>query len=373
MIKSYVSRNPLSFLLLFLPAAIVLEYFVHSGPVWIFFAAALAILPLTAIMSKATERLAEHLGDGIGGFLNATFGNAPELIIGAMALRAGLYDVVKATITGSIIGNILLVFGMGALLGGFRYPIQHFNRSAASIGSTMLTLSAIGLILPAIYHYMARSTDVAIEWNLSLEIAVVLFITYLLSLFFMLKTHRHLYSGACEAEHELEENNDTEKMEASASHGGKPWTSLLMLAASAVLVSWMSEILVGAVEGAAKAMNLSEIFIGVIFVAILGNAADHASAVTMAIKNKMDVAVNITVGASIQVALFLAPVLVFLSYFIGPIPMDLLFSPIEVLAIVISVLVITLTSHDGDINWIEGVQLLAVYVMIALVLYNWRV
>lgn len=373
MIKSYVSGNPLNFLLLFLPAAIVLEYFVHPGPVWIFFAAALAILPLTAIMSKATEGLAEHLGDGIGGFLNATFGNAPELIIGAMALRAGLYDVVKATITGSIIGNILLVFGMGALLGGFRYPIQHFNRSAASIGSTMLTLSAIGLILPAIYHYMARGADVASEWNLSLEIAVVLFLTYLLSLFFMLKTHRHLYSGAGEAERELEENNDTQKGEASAAQGVKPWASLLMLAASAVLVSWMSEILVGAVEGAAKAMNLSEIFIGVIFVAILGNAADHASAVTMAIKNKMDVAVNITVGASIQVALFLAPVLVFLSYFIGPTPMDLLFSPIEVLAIVISVLVITLTSHDGDINWIEGVQLLAVYLMIALVLYNWRV
>jgi Ca2+:H+ antiporter len=290
--------------------------------------------------------------------LNAAFGNAAELIIAIMALRAGLYDLVKASITGSIIGNILLVFGLAALAGGMRKNTLHFNRTAAASGVTMLVLSAIALIIPAIFHMIAGETAPVSEHRMSLLISVVLITTYLLSLLFALKTHSHLYSGA-------EESHGH-----SAVEGG--WSvrkSVGVLLAAAATIAVMSEMLLSSVEHAGEAAGMSEVFIGVILIAIIGNAAEHSTAILVALKNKMDLSINIAVGSSLQIALFVAPMLVFLSYVIGPSPMDLRFTTMEVVAVVTSVGIMAMISHDGETHWMEGVQLLAVYVILALAFF----
>ena len=353
-------QNILNLLLIFVPIAIVLEFVVHASPEWIFVTSCLAIIPLAGLMGKATEHLAEHVGEGIGGLLNATFGNAAELIIAIMALRAGLYDVVKASLTGSIIGNILLVFGLSALVGGARFSIQTFNKTAANLGTTMLTLAAIGLVVPAIFHFVVEGGPVKVaEQDLSLEISIILMITYILSLIFTLKTHKHLYAGG--------HGDDVD--EAIGTEGWSTGKSLLVLLIATAFVALMSEFLVGAVEATAKSFGMTEVFVGVILVAIIGNAAEHSTAVLMAIKNKMDIAINIAVGSSIQIALFVAPVMVFLSYVIGPQPMDLIFTNFEVLAITLSVAIMALISQDGESNWMEGVQLLAVYAILGIAFY----
>jgi Ca2+:H+ antiporter len=353
-------QNILNLLLIFVPIAIVLEFVVHARPEWIFVTSCLAIIPLAGLMGKATEHLAEHVGEGIGGLLNATFGNAAELIIAIMALRAGLYDVVKASLTGSIIGNILLVFGLSALIGGARFSIQTFNKTAANLGTTMLTLAAIGLVVPAIFHFVVEGGPVKVaEQDLSLEISIILTITYILSLIFTLKTHKHLYAGG--------HGDDVD--EAIGTEGWSTGKSLLVLLIATAFVALMSEFLVGAVEATAKSFGMTEVFVGVILVAIIGNAAEHSTAVLMAIKNKMDIAINIAVGSSIQIALFVAPVMVFLSYVIGPQPMDLIFTNFEVLAITLSVAIMALISQDGESNWMEGVQLLAVYAILGIAFY----
>jgi len=355
------AENALNGLVVFVPIAIVLEL-MHASPVAIFATSCIAIIPLAGFMGKATEHLAESLGQGVGGLLNATFGNAAELIIALMALRAGLHDVVKASITGSIIGNILLVFGLSALAGGLRFREQSFNATAAGVGSTLLALSAIGLVLPAAFHVVATSRlaaagTAALEQEISLEIAVVLMITYALSLLFTLKTHSELYIGG--------EDVDS----AIGTHGWSRTKSVSVLVAATLMVAVMSEFLVGAVEETAAKLGMTEVFVGVILVAIIGNAAEHSTAVLMALKNKMDLAINIAVGSSIQVALFVAPVLVFASYAIGPHPMNLLFTTFEVIAIALSVAVMALISQDGRSNWMEGVMLLAVYVMLGIVFF----
>jgi Ca2+:H+ antiporter len=289
--------------------------------------------------------------------LNATFGNAAELIIALMALRAGLYDVVKASITGSIIGNILLVLGLAVLCGGIKYQRQTFNRTSAGIGATLLVLSAIGLVVPAIFHHIVRDTAAEREHRMSLEIAVVLFVIYLASLFFSLKTHRHLYTGEPAGEGHFA--------------AGGAWSikkSVIVLGIATTGVALMSETLVGAVEATATALGFTEVFVGVILVAVIGNAAEHSTAVLVAMKNQMDLAVNIAIGSSIQVALFVAPVLVFSSYAFGR-PMDLVFSTFEVLAVTIAVAVATLVALDGESNWMEGAQLLGVYVILGLAFY----
>ena len=355
-------ENALNLLLVFVPAVLVLE-FTHASPVMIFVASCIAIIPLAGLMGKATEHLAETMGQGIGGLLNATFGNAAELIIALMALRAGLHEVVKASITGSIIGNILLVFGLSALLGGLKFSEQKFNPTAAGVGSTLLALSAVGLLLPAAFDFVARQRAPeglgALEQELSLEIAVVLFITYALSLLFTLKTHSHLYVGVHSEDVEV----------ALGTHGWSRGRSVTVLIGATALVALMSEALVGAVEHTADQFGMTEVFVGVILVAIIGNAAEHSTAVLMALKNKMDLAINIAVGSSIQVALFVAPALVFVSYAIGPHPMNLLFTTFEVVAIAISVGVMALITQDGFSNWLEGVMLLAVYIMLGIAFY----
>lgn len=346
--------DPLSIMLVFVPVSIALE-FMHANPVWIFIASALSIIPLAGFMGRATEHLAEKMGPGIGGLLNATFGNAAELIIALIALHKGLYEVVRASITGSIIGNILLVLGLSILVGGLKYEKQTFDRTASSLGSTLLVLSTVGLVVPALFHIIVIRRP-AIEHELSLFIAVILFVTYLLSLVFSLYTHKHLYGG--KAEH----------------HGGEgegKWgkkKSILILLIAVTGVALMSEFLVGAVEHTAERFGMTDIFVGVIVVAIIGNAAEHSTAILVAAKNQMDLAINIAIGSSIQIALFVAPVLVFVSYLFGE-PMDLLFTNLEVVSVGLSVWILSLIAHDGESNWMEGVQLLAVYIILAVAFY----
>jgi Ca2+:H+ antiporter len=353
------SENAILVLLVFAPVALVLRYGVAGTDTWVFITSAIAVIPLAGLIGRATEHLAEHVGAALGGLLNATFGNAAELIIAIIALREGYYELVKASITGSIIGNILLVFGLSALLGGIRYQTPRFNRTAASLGATMLLLAAIALVVPAIFHMIVGRGAILSEHRLSLLISVILIVTYLLSLLFSLRTHSHLYTGVAA----------TRGQEPS---GGDRWsrgTSVAVLLAASTLVGLMSELLVGSVEHAAEAMGMNEVFIGVILVAMVGNAAEHSAAVLVALKNKMDLSINIAIGSSLQVALFVAPALVFLSYIIGPEPLDLLFTPMEVVAVGVSVGIMEALSQDGETHWMEGVQLLAVYAILAVAFF----
>ena len=356
--KLFAPENLINLLLIFVPVAIALEL-IHANPIAIFAASGMAIIPLAGWMGRATEHLAEKLGEGLGGLLNATFGNAAELIIALMALRKGLFDVVKASITGSIIGNVLLVLGLSVLLGGLKYPRQVFNRTAAMLGSTMLALSAIALLMPAVFHIVARGKASAREQDLSLEIAVVLIITYVLSLVFTLRTHSHLYIGGID---------EKEEQEAIGMHGWSQRRSIGALLAATTLLAVMSEFLVGAVEEASHRLGLTPVFVGVIVVAIIGNAAEHSTAVLVSLKNKMDLALNIAIGSSMQIALFVAPVLVFASYLFGR-PMNLLFTSLEVIAISVSVATVALIAQDGESNWMEGVLLLAVYAILGITFF----
>jgi len=360
-------ENVLLLLLVFVPIAAV-GHLMHWPGVTVFVCAGLAIVPLAGLMGRATEDLAARLGAGVGGLLNATFGNAAELIIALAALRQGLHEVVKASLTGSIIGNVLLVLGLSVLLGGLKRERQQFDRAAAAVGSTLMALAAVGLLLPAVFHFVAeeavrggaltKAREIVIERGLSLEIAVVLFVSYLLSLLFSLRTHRHLYAG-----------QDHKGAHAHPAAGGTVGRAVVLLLVATAAIAWMSEILVGAVEEASHALGLTEVFVGVIVVAVIGNAAEHSSAVLMAIKNQMDLAMNIAIGSSIQIALFVAPLLLFASYALGPHPMDLRFTTFEVVAVVISVAVLNLVAQDGESNWLEGALLLAVYLVIALAFY----
>jgi Ca2+:H+ antiporter len=359
--------KPFYWLLLAVPLAITLEL-LHASPLWTFAASGLAIIPLAGLMGRATECLAETLGAGIGGLLNATFGNAAELIIALVALSKGphMHDLVKASITGSIIGNVLLVLGLSVLAGGLKYPRQTFNRTAAGMGATLLALASIGLIIPTIYYYLSRGAANAEPPNVEIiseEISFLLALTYALSLVFSLRTHSHLFDGAKDAA--ISDVSPTPHPEWSRR------TSLMVLTGSTALVALLSEFLVGSVEGARQALGMSEVFVGVIVVAVIGNAAEHSTAVLMAYKNKMDLAVHIAIGSSMQVALLVAPVLVFASLLMGQQPiLDLHFTLLEVIAVIISIWILSLVSQDGESHWMEGVMMLVVYAMLALAFYH---
>jgi len=344
----------INWLLIFVPVAVALEHLAPDRYLLVFVASSLAIVPLAAWMGHATEELAERLGEGVGGLLNATFGNAAELIIALAALRAGLHDVVKASIAGSIVGNILLVLGAAMLAGGLRRPEQRYNPAGARSQATMLTLAAIALVLPAAYQVAIGATAIGLT-QLSVSISVVLLVVYALFLGFALITHPALFAGS----HVAEES----KTNAS------PIRAAAILAGSTVAIAWMSEILVGAIEPAAHQLGLSNVFVGVFLVAILGNAAEHATAVSAAMKDRMDLSLSIAIGSSIQVALFVAPVLVLASLFIGPKPMDLAFQPGLVLTVLLSVLVTGQVAGDGRSDWLKGTQLLAVYLVLALTFF----
>lgn len=347
----------LAALLLFVPLAVLFR-FLEASPMMVFAASCLGIVPLAGWMGRATEHLADHLGEGTGGLLNATFGNATELIIALMALREGMTDMVKASLTGSILGNSLLVLGAAILAGGWKHSYQTFNRTAASLATTLLALSAVGLVVPAIFHHLVGAGEAARERELSTEIAAVLLLSYLLSLWFSLRTHKHLYIGS--------------GREGGQNHVGKEsWSrkkALGVLLGSTLLVIVLSELLVGSIEPSIHALGMTPVFTGVILVAIIGNAAEHSSAILMAIRNRMDLALNIAVGSSLQIALFVAPMLVFTGRIFGW-GMDLLFTPMEVLAVAISVGATSLVASDGESNWMEGVQLLAVYVILSIAFY----
>jgi Ca2+:H+ antiporter len=357
--------EPLNWLLAAIPVAITLR-FMHASDVWIFVFSCIAIIPLAGLMGRATENLAETMGAGVGGLLNATFGNAAELIIALFALIKGpeMYPLVKASLTGSIIGNVLLVLGLSILIGGFKFERQTFNRTAASTGSALMALATIGLLVPTLFHafHVQHSTDAGQKEKLSLlsdEIAVILFAVYLLSLFFSLKTHKHLFAGDPRPE-----DADVQQV--------PEWsrkTSMSVLIAATVGVAIMSEILVGSVESAGQKLGMTSIFMGVIVVAVIGNAAEHSTAILMAMKNKMDLAVTIAVGSGIQIALFVTPVLVFVSIALGR-PLDLHFTGMEIAAIVISLIVLNMVCEDGESHWMEGVLLLAVYIILGLAFYH---
>ncbi|MCE9544369.1 MAG: calcium/proton exchanger [Planctomycetia bacterium] len=357
--------EPLYWLMVAVPVAIVLEV-AHAPAVWVFIVSCLAVIPLAGLMGRATESLAGTLGAGIGGLLNATFGNAAELIIAIMAMVKGpsMYPLVKASLTGSIIGNVLLVLGLSMLAGGFKHTRQTFNRTAAGMGSTLLALASIGLIIPTIYFFLLHGNarllpeDATTINHLSEEIAVILAATYLLSLFFSLKTHRHLFGGE-------------EKPAGSAKPEWSRKTSILVLISATAGVALMSEFLVGSVETAGESLGMNSVFVGVVVLAIIGNAAEHSTAVLMALKNKMELSVSIAVGSSIQIALFVAPVLVFTSMLLHPAhPMDLHFTALEVVAVVLSIGVLSMVCQDGECHWMEGVMLLAVYGVLALAFYH---
>jgi Ca2+:H+ antiporter len=346
-----------------IPIAVALDLANASAGV-VFAASALGIIPTAALRGRATEELSARSGPGIGGLLNVTFGNAPELIIALFALNEGLHEVVKASIIGSIIGNILLVLGAAMLVGGLRREEQTFSPTGASVQTSMLLLAAAALLMPAIFVLVegkglpapgAERVDYggSVE-HLSLAVAGVLMLTYVAGLFFSLKTHRDVFNPEYEQE-------DT--------WGWSARTAVIALAVAGVLVGVMSEVLVGSISETSQSIGLSEFFIGVIVVAIVGNAAEHWVAVLVAYKDKMDLSVNIAIGSSAQVALFVAPVLVITSYFIGPHPMALVFNGFELGAVLLAVLIANYVTQDGRSNWFEGVQLLAIYLILGIAFY----
>lgn len=370
--KSSWLKPSLDWLLIFVPIAIAMRFIPSlENPTALFIFSCLAIIPLAGWMGKATEHLAEHLGQGIGGLLNATFGNAAELIIALFALSKGLEGVVKASITGSIIGNMLLVLGLSIIAGGAKFKTQKFERTAASTSATALTLAAIALLIPTIFHLVADNVPVAQggwtplkEQNLSLAISIVLIVTYIFTLYFSLVTHKDLFVGEA-MQGAAQEVGHEEEM------SGDHWTkgkSIMVLLIATAFVALISEFLVGAVEAARGALGFTEVFVGVIVVAIIGNAAEHSSAILMAMRNKMDLSLGIALGSSLQIALFVAPVLIFASYLFGK-PMNLEFTIPEVVAVFGSILIVQQICSDGESNWIEGLQLLSVYAILGILFY----
>jgi Ca2+:H+ antiporter len=348
-------------LLVFLPLAVWTEHARPESQGFIFIAACLAIIPLAAVLGHATEHIASRVGEGLGGLLNATFGNAAELIIAIVALQAGKIQVVKASLTGSIIGNILLVLGASFLAGGIRHKVQKFNPIGMASQTATLSIAAIALIVPTAFHAagVGRVTQ-EVEWALSLAISLVLFLVYFLSLIFSLRTHTMLFN--------TEEISDP----GEDPHIEKPWSigkSALFLVVSSALIAWMSELLVGSVEQASHAMGMSQVFVGVIVVAVVGNAAEHSTAILMAIKNRISMSLGIALGSSIQIAIFVAPLLVLLSYAIAEHPIDLVFSRGEVIVVFFTAFIANQVVTDGKSTWFDGVQLLAVYTIVAIAFY----
>src|ERR671916_1740697 len=326
-----------------------------------FIPAALGVIPCAAVMGEATEAIAAKSGPGIGGLLNVTFGNAPELIIAFFALLEGLQEVVKASIVGSIIGNILLVMGAAMVVGGWKRDKQTFSHTAANAQSGMLLLALAALMFPAVFQLIhggglpgvgEERVDFGSDLEkLSLCVAIVLLLSYFAGLWFSLKTHRAVFNPFSEEEEE-------------EAHHWPVKRAAIYLALSAVAVGVMSEILVGSISEASEEIGLSEFFVGVFVVAIVGNAAEHWVAVLVAAKDKMDLAVNIAIGSSAQIALFVAPLLVIASFFVGDHPMALVFNGYELAAMLFAVLIANFITQDGETNWFEGVQLLGLYAVL---------
>lgn len=355
-----MNKNTIFFaLLIFIPISLA-GHFLHWSEVVIFLTASLAIIPLAAFMGVATEEIAVVVGPNLGGLMNATFGNATELILAFVALKAGLIQVVKATITGSIIGNLLLVMGFAMFLGGLRYKEQNFQSTVARLNASSMNLAVIAILLPTAVEYTSTGIGEATLQQLSIAVAIVLIVVYMLTLLFSMKTHAYLYDVGMAG-------NETQETET------KPedinlwlWVGILLIVTVGVAIE--SELLVDSLEIATAELGLSPLFTGVIFLPIIGNAAEHATAITVALKNKMDLSVSVAVGSSLQIALFVAPVLVIAGWFIGQ-PMDLNFNPFELVAVAVAVLIANSISSDGNSNWLEGILLLATYLVLGLAFY----
>ena len=339
----------LKFMLLFVPISFIGK-FLNFSPTIMFILAALSIIPLAGIMGEGTEEISFYTGPKIGGFLNATFGNATELIISFFALKSGLFEVVKSSIAGSIIGNILLVLGASMFIGGLKHKTQNFNINVVETTSSMLLFSLIGLCVPAFFTHTINANLLNTRYEgLSLVVAIVMFILYILSLIFSFFTHKDLYATTTEEE----------------GHESK-WSlkkSIAILIIATVIIAIESEFLVGGIEDITSKLGLSEFFVGIILIPIIGNAAEHSTAITMALKNKMDVAIEIALGSSLQIILFVAPVLIFLSLLFTP--MSIIFNPFELVSLIASVIIANKVASDGQSNWLEGALLMAVYFIIA--------
>jgi len=349
-------------LLVFIPISIA-SSLLGWGEATTFITAALAIVPLAALMGLATEEIAVVVGPNLGGLLNATFGNATELIIAFVALRGGLIEVVKATITGSIISNLLLVLGFSMLLGGFRFKEQEFQPTAARLNASTMNLAVIALLVPTAVEYTSSGIEESTLQNLSVAVAVILIAVYGLTLLFSMKTHTYLYDVGVA---DLEENDQGEAIESPKKPNVTLW--VIVLLAITLLVALESEFLVDTLEVATSSLGLTSLFTGVILIPIIGNAAEHATAVTVAMKNKMDLSVAVSVGSSLQIALFVAPVLVIAGWLMGQ-PMDLDFNPFELVAVIVAVWVANSVSSDGKSNWLEGGLLLATYLVLGLAFF----
>ncbi len=344
-------KHPFYLFLVLVPVALA-GYYLRWTSLLVFVLAVFAIMPLAKVMGDATEVLAEHAGPRVGGLLNATMGNAAELIITIVAIKAGLLDLVKASITGSIISNLLLVLGGAILVGGIRNGIQRFDRTSAGLSATQMVLAVIALAIPAIFYH-AMPNDGFVVKELSVGVAVVMITIYVLSLVFGMRLE-----GVAE--------------ESAAEETAPRWgmaTALVVLGVATLFIVWLSEVMVGEVEPTVKALGLSEFFIGIIVVPIVGNAAEHFVAVTMAAKDKMDLSVGIALGSSTQIALFVAPLLIFVSMFVGPEPLTLIFHPFELAALGAATLIAALIAQDGESNWMEGAQLLGVFLIISLAFF----
>lgn len=345
-------------LFVFIPIAIFLEYNEVSAPL-IFFSAALSIVPIARLIGNSTEHLATYTGDAVGGLLNATFGNLPELIIAVIALKAGLHDIVLASLAGAILANLLLAMGVSFFVGGIKFHNQDYNVMSVRVYSSMMMIAVISLTIPSGFHILAaEKTSIANENILNINLAVVLLIGYVLYLFFMIKTHADFFKSE------------------GGGHGGgshgERWSkerAILTLLGASVLAAFMSEVLVGAAEATGEVLGMSSVFIGVIFLAVVGGAAESISAITMAAKNKMDLSIGIAQGSSIQIALFVAPLLVILSTFVGPEQLNLTFPRPLIVALFLAVILATMVAGDGRSNWYKGVQLVIVYFIMGMMLY----
>lgn len=352
-------KPSINWLLALIPLSILLEH-AHVPPPVLFFSAALAIVPIARLIVRSTEQLAERTGDAIGGLLNATFGNAPELIIAVVALRSGYFDMVRASIIGAILANLLLATGIALLLGGLRYHTQDYNAGAARLYSSMMLISAISLGVPSAFNRLFSPDGTLRDEKLvNLGTAFVLLAAYGLYLVFLLRTHPDYFQSVAGAQE-------------GHPHEAGRWTvgrSIGSLLGASALAAWMSEILVGAAEGTGRALGMSQAFIGIVFLATIGGAAESGSAIAMARKNKVDLTVGIAMGSSIQIALFVAPVLVLVSGFIAPQPLELSFNRAEIGTLFLGVLIGAIVAGDGRSNWYKGVQLVLVYAMIAILFY----
>ena len=342
----------------FVPIAIFLDHSHASAPL-IFFSAALSIIPIARMIGNSTEQLASYTGDAVGGLLNATFGNLPELIIAIIALNAGLHQMVLASLAGAILANLLLAMGLSFLIGGMKFHDQDYNPVGVRVYSSMMMIAVISLTIPSGFHiFIADKAFTGKENLLNLNLAVVLLIGYVLYLFFLIKTHPDFFKSQGAKEHLDKHENRWSLTRA-----------LVTLVVASVLAAFMSEVLVGAAEETGKVLGMSDVFVGVIFLAIVGGAAESISAVTMAAKNKMDLSLGILLGSSIQIALFVAPVLVILSTFIGPGQLNLTFPRSAIVVLFLTVILGAMIAGDGRSNWYKGVQLIIVYLIMAMMFY----